>query len=261
LERPRGPLPTRVEETDPLPEAYAATLDEGLRALGITLDADARAAIDGHLRMLLAWTAAINLTAIRDPVAAATLHVLDSLTALPILRARRVEGLLDIGSGGGYPGLPLAAAVPARALLVESIGKKAVFLRTAVEALGRHATIDVEAQRAEVLAEDPRDREAWPAVTARAIASLAEIAEIALPLLAPGGVLVAWKREPLGDEIDAARSLIGTLGGARPIVVPVELPALADHRLVVIEKVAATPRHFPRPPAERRRPMRTPARR
>src|SRR6185295_6018856 len=101
-----------------------------------TLEAHARAAIGDHVRLLLAWTAAINLTAIRDPVAAAREHVLDSLAALPLLRARGTPDLLDLGSGGGFPGVPLAIGLPrARTVLVESVGKKATFLAAVVDAL------------------------------------------------------------------------------------------------------------------------------
>ena len=102
---------------------------------------------------------------------------------------------LDLGSGGGYPGLPLALALPAeRALLVDSIAKKAAFLEVAVAAAGVAGRVEIAAARAESLAADRRHRERWPAVTVRAVASLAELVELAFPLLAPGGVLVAWKR-------------------------------------------------------------------
>ena len=101
LDRPRDPLPTRVADLPLLPPGYASAVDEGLRALRIDLAPGARAAIDDHVRFLLAWTAAINLTAIRDPVDVARLHVVDSLAALPLLRARGSTGLLDIGSGPG----------------------------------------------------------------------------------------------------------------------------------------------------------------
>ena len=132
-----------------------------------------RAAIDGHVRLLLAWTAAINLTAIRDPAEVAIAHVLDSLTAVPLLRAMGIDAFVDIGSGGGLPGLPLAIALPARrALLVESTGKKARFLETAVAAVmpeaqggdvpGSDPPVDVAAVRAEALARDPAHRGAWP---------------------------------------------------------------------------------------------------
>jgi 16S rRNA (guanine527-N7)-methyltransferase len=253
LERPRGPLPTRVQGTDPLPGEYATTLDTGLAALGIDLPAGARDAIDGHVRLLLAWNQAINLTAIRDAVAAATLHVLDSLAAVPLLRSERVERLLDLGSGGGFPGIPLAAALPAEALLVESIGKKAVFLRTTVEAVDLPSRVEVAAERGETLAADPAHREGWPVVVARAVAALPELAELAMPLVAVGGLLVAWKREPLQEEVDAARAIVGQLGGDRPEVVDIELPGLEDHRLVVIRKRSWTPDRYPRSAADRKR--------
>jgi 16S rRNA (guanine527-N7)-methyltransferase len=253
LERPRGPLPTRVQGTDPLPDAYRSTLETGLSTLGIDLAPGVRDAIDGHVRLLLAWNQAINLTAIRDPVAAATLHVLDSLAAAPLLRSEGAERLLDLGSGGGFPGLPLAAALPADALLVESIGKKAVFLRTTVDALELPSRVDVAAERAETLAADPAHREAWPVVVARAVAALPELAELALPLVALDGLLVAWKREPVADEVAAARAIIGQLGGDRPEVVDVPVAGLDGHRLVVIRKRWPTPDRYPRSAADRKR--------
>ena len=109
----REPLPTHVEDTPALPPDYAAAVDAGLAALGLTLEPAQRAAIDGHIRLLLAWTPAINLTAVREPAAAATVHVLDSLTAVGPLRERGIDRFLDLGSGGGLPGIPLAVALPA----------------------------------------------------------------------------------------------------------------------------------------------------
>jgi 16S rRNA (guanine527-N7)-methyltransferase len=253
VDRPRGPLPTRVKDLPPLPAAYHDALDRGLTTAGIDLSDDAREAIDGHARLLLAWTGAINLTAIRDPAAVASLHVVDSLAALAILRDHGVTRLLDLGSGGGYPGIPLAAALPAEVLLVESIGKKAAFLRTAVEATGLAGRVAVAAERSETLAHDARDRERWPAVVARAVAALPELAELALPLVETGGLFVAWKREPLDGELAAAGPMIRELGGAPPDVSPVHAPGLEDHRLVIIRKDEPTPGRYPRPPAERRR--------
>ena len=113
-------------------------LRAGLAAVaGGDLPAAARAAIDDHVRLLLAWNEAINLSGIRAPEMVAREHVLDSLTALRLLRRAGIAEFVDLGSGGGYPGLPLAIALPARrALLVESIGKKARFLEVAVAASG-----------------------------------------------------------------------------------------------------------------------------
>lgn len=254
LDRPRVPLPTRVRDVEPLAAAYAAALDLGLTDLGITLPERARAAIDGHVALLLAWTSAINLTAIREPADVARLHVVDSLAALPVLRAHGVTAFLDLGSGGGFPGLPLAAALPAqRALLVDSIAKKARFLEVAAQATGLDETVAVAPVRAETLARDPRHRGAWPAVTARAVATLAELVELAMPLLAPGGILVAWKRGALDDELAAVGRLPADLGAGDPEIAEVVAAGLAGHRLVVVPKHRSTADRWPRDPAARRR--------
>jgi len=119
LDRP-DPLPTRVDGLPDLPATYAAALDPALTALGVALEPPARRAIDDHVRLLLAWNAAINLTAVRDPAEIAVRHVADSLTGLAALRAAGADRFVDLGSGGGFPGIPLAAALPAdRALLVD----------------------------------------------------------------------------------------------------------------------------------------------
>jgi 16S rRNA (guanine527-N7)-methyltransferase len=250
----REPLPTRVEEVPELPLAATQALDVGLTALGVVLSADARRVIDGQARLLLAWTPAINLTAIRDPEAVATAHIVDSLTALPLLTARRIDRFLDLGSGAGYPGLPLAAALPAaRAVLVEPIGKKARFLEAVVGATGLGASVDVAAVRAEALAADPRHRGQWPAVTARAVASLPELVELAFPLLAPGGFLVAWKRGDLADEVAAAQRALTALGGGSLEGVPVDVPGLPGHVLVVATRTGHIPAVYPRDPSVRRR--------
>ncbi len=254
LDRPREPLPTRVQDLPALPAAYADVLADGLRALALDLPADVRAVIDDHVRLLLAWTEAINLTAIREPAAVARLHVLDSLAAVPLLRERGITRLLDLGSGGGFPGIPLAAALGSdRTLLVDSIAKKIQFLRTVIRATGLERRVAVEGERSEVIARDRRDREAWPAVTARAVTSLSELVELALPLLAPGGVLVAWKREPVDDELDAAAGALTALRAGRPEVIDPEVPGLEGHRLVVVPRGGPIDVRFPRDPAERRR--------
>jgi 16S rRNA (guanine527-N7)-methyltransferase len=182
------------------------------------------------------------------------LHVADSLTAVEPLRARRVESLVDLGSGGGYPGLPLAVALPAtRTLLVESVGKKAAFLETVVGATGLAATVGVAAERAEALAADPRHRERWQAVTSRAVGTIANAVELGFPLLRPGGLVVAWKRLPIDDELAAARRAVAALGGGTIDVVTTRVRGLDDHVLVIATKRGRTAAGYPRDPAERAR--------
>lgn len=254
METEREPLPTRVQDVPSLPPAYADALEPGLLRLELELDPAARAAIDGHVRLLLAWTRAINLTAIREPAAVAIAHVLDSLTAVPWLRARGVDRILDLGSGGGFPGVPIAAALPAAAVtLLEPVGKKAGFLRVVVEATGVADRVTVATARAEALAGDRRQRGTWPVVTARAVATTADLVELAFPLLAPGGALVAWKRGDLEAELAAARRAIEALGGGTLQVRDVGIDELPGHRLVVATRTGRAPDAYPRDPVARRR--------
>ncbi len=165
-----------------------------------------------------------------------------------------MTGLLDLGSGGGYPGLPLAAVLrPERTLLVDSVAKKVGFLHAVVGATGLERRVAAESVRAEVLAQDGRDRGAWSVVTARAVTGMAELIEIALPLLAPGGVLVAWKREPLDAELAAAAGTLAALRAGPVTVHEAGVPGLETHRLVVVPRGGPIDRRFPRDPAERRR--------
>ena len=232
----RAPLPTSLDGLPPLDDSFALTLDAGLLALGLELDLAQRAAIDGHIRLLVAWNEHINLTSIREPAAIAREHVLDSLSAVSVLRRRRVARLADIGSGGGFPGLPLAVALPdVGVTLVESTRKKASFLDAAVGVAGVGSRVAVLPQRAEALAQW-RGLPGFPvdAVTARAVASLDVLAALAAPLLAPGGTLVAWKRGDVAAEIAGARQALARAGFGRPEVVPVDVPGLGDHRLVLV---------------------------
>lgn len=254
MDRPREPLPTRVADTPSLPATYHAALDAGLAGLGLTLSSDARAAIDGQARLLLAWTASINLTAIRDPAAVALAHVVDSLSGVAVLRECDVDRFIDLGSGGGYPGLPIAAVLPAaRALLLEPVRKKASFLSTVVAATGLTATVEAAPVRAEELAVDARHRGRWPAITARAVASLSELVELALPLLSPGGILVAWKQGDLELEWAAAERAMDGLGGDALERRPVEVPGLDGHCLIVATARGRVPADYPRDPGARRR--------
>ncbi len=271
LDRPPDPLPTRVEHNPELPDDYRRALDAGLAALALTVDDAARSIIDGHVRLLLAWNRVINLTAIRDPAGIAIRHVVDSLTALPSLRDRGVSAVVDLGSGGGFPGLPLVAALPARqAVLVESVGKKARFLSTVVEATGLRGTVHVAADRAESLAAP--DLPDGAAVLARGVAPLGELVELALPLLAPGRPLIAWKSGSAVDgpdeELSGARRAIAAIDPGAGLEIEPACPqnadgstpegeaigALRDHRLVIVTRSSGrVDGAWPRDPAQRRR--------
>jgi 16S rRNA (guanine527-N7)-methyltransferase len=269
----RAPLPSSARDLPPLPAEFWSTLDAGLAAADMELPPPARTAIDHHVRLLVAWNAAINLTGLRTPEQIARGHVLDSLIAVSALRRLKAGSVLDLGSGGGFPGLPIAALLPLRRVaLVDSIRKKARFLevaaaevRSTLEAgLDRGPSKVPEilalAERAEDLAEEPDHREGWDLVVARAVGSVAEVAELGLPLVRRGGHVVAWKREgadsDLGHEVADARRIAQAAGGASPRIerlTAAEHVGLPGHCLVIIEKRGHTPDRYPRPAAERRR--------
>jgi 16S rRNA (guanine527-N7)-methyltransferase len=256
-DRSREPLPTRVRGLADLPPRYHEALERGLNQLRIELSASQRSAIDDHVRLLLAWNKAINLTAITEPQRVATHHVLDSLSAVPMFRGFGVDRVLDLGSGGGFPGLPLALAVPLRhVLLLDATAKKAAFLEAAAAIVGMHAPtvqLAVAAARGEVLAHDPGQRGIWPVVTARGVASLGELVELAFPLLQQGGRLVAWKRGDIDAELESAQRGLSALGGGTLEVIDVDLPVLAGHRLVIARRAGRVPDRFPREPRHRKR--------
>jgi 16S rRNA (guanine527-N7)-methyltransferase len=247
----RAALPTDPWALAPLGPAYDDALDAGLSALGLELDPVARRAIEAHLRLLLAWTGAINLTAIRNPEAAARLHVVDSLSALALVRATTPPrpAVLDLGSGGGLPGLPLGIAAGARRVaLVDSITKKVRFLSVAADACravleeggGASGSIEPVLGRAETLGRGSAHRGRWDVVTARAVGPLARLAELGLPFLAPGGMLVCWKRidsgGALAGEVRAAATAIRRAGGRPAEILDDPEPALPGHRLVVVRR-------------------------
>lgn len=215
-------------------------------------------AIERFVALLLAANRRVNLTRVTAPDEVARLHLLDSLAALPLIDAMAPRAVIDLGSGGGIPGLPLALARrDVEWTLVDSVGKKAAILAELAAALGLRNVV-VVADRAEALGRDAAHRERHDLVTARACAALPVLAELALPLLAIGGSLLAWKG-PLADhddEVRRGRAAIGQLGGAELRIVNPGIPVLGGHRFVVVLKKRSTEARFPRRPGEPgRRPL------
>jgi 16S rRNA (guanine527-N7)-methyltransferase len=183
-------------------------------------------------------------TTVRAPAQAVHTHLADSLVALELEAVRNAARVVDIGAGAGFPGLPLAVALPAaEVVLVESAARKCAFIRAAADA-GEIANAEVVAERAEAWSAGLGTRDL---VTARALAPLAVLAEYAAPLLCEGGALMAWKgRRDEQEERDAAAAA-AELGLALEEVRAVHPYAGAEHRhLHVLRKVAPTPARFPR---------------
>lgn len=197
---------------------------------------------------LIAWNEKFNLTAIRDREGIRVKHFLDSLTCLRAFPALQNHKVIDIGTGAGFPGIPLKLYCPGIHLtLVESIGKKATFCRHMAETL-ELKNVDVLALRAEEMGRLPAHREQYDLALARAVAPLPVLAEYLLPLLKRGGKMLAQKGETAPAECQQAEHAIQMLGGRLEKLIPVTLPGVTGERyLVLVEKIAATPPAYPRP--------------
>lgn len=215
--------------------------------VGVNLSARQLAGFARYEQELLEWNERFNLTAIRDPEGIRIKHFLDSLTCWLVMKDSPPGRLADIGTGAGFPGIPLKILQPGLQLtLVESVGKKAEFCRHTVQALGLDR-VEVLQARAEELGLDRKYRECYDWVVARAVANLNTLAEYLLPLTRLGGAILAQKGETGPAEIHAAEHAIQVLGGRLRILQKVNLPGIAEDRyLIVIDKVAATPTGYPR---------------
>jgi 16S rRNA (guanine527-N7)-methyltransferase len=215
--------------------------------LGIRLTQSQISSFNTYEHELLEWNERHNLTAIRDPEKVRIKHFLDSLTCLLVLRDTPMEKIIDVGTGAGFPGLPLKIVCPSIHLtLAESVGKKADFCNHIVKKLGMTG-VEVVQERAETLGQMPAYRERFNWAVARAVAELPVLAEYLLPLVQVGGMILAMKGETAPAEAHASDHAFRLLGGHLRRLVPISLPGVADQRfLVVVDKIAASPANYPR---------------
>lgn len=215
---------------------------------GAALSAVQDEQFDIFLRELLEWNQKFNLTAIREPEEIKIKHFLDSLSVLMAFpKGWTPQGIIDIGTGAGLPGIPLKIIYPqARLTLVESIKKKAGFCEHMVEVLGLK-DVTVSSARAEEIGQDPVHRERYDLALARAVAKMPVLVEFLLPLVNVGGLVVMQKSASAKDEAEASRNAIRLMGGKLETIIPVKLPDVEDERyLVTLKKTRATPAEFPR---------------
>jgi len=214
--------------------------------LGVSLSTRQITAFKRYEEALIEWNSRFNLTAIRDIEGIRSKHFLDSLSCLLILRDG-ASRLIDVGTGAGFPGIPLKIVQRDLHLtLVESVGKKVEFCRYVVKLL-QLENVEVIQARAEELGQNPQYREQYDWAVARAVANLPALMEYLLPLVKIGGAVVSQKGENGPAEAQSAQKAIHMLGGNLRQLHPVALPGVAEERyLIVVDKVAATPPKYPR---------------
>jgi 16S rRNA (guanine527-N7)-methyltransferase len=248
------------------------------QALGISLTESHLQAFSTYYEELISWNTHTNITAITEKQDVIIKHFLDSLTIIPYLNPQphniyphsvsdiasssvhdsnslieqvtpdtssNILKLIDIGTGAGFPGIPLKIVKPElEVTLLEPIGKKVEFLKHIVQTLHLEHIQAING-RAEELGQNPHYRGQFDIVTARAVAHLSTLAEYALPLLKVGGMLICQKNRS-DEELKEAEQAITELGGTLKTQIPVSIPELAERSIIVIEKVAPTPEKYPR---------------
>jgi len=213
---------------------------------GIILDGIMLEQFDIYRRILLEWNENMNLTAITGPLEITVKHFLDSLTLLKAYDIPPSAALIDIGTGAGFPGIPLKIARPdIKLTLLDSREKRLVFLRELSGALGQDDNSFYHA-RAEDAAHLPELRERFDVAAARAVAALPVLCEYCLPFVGVGGVFIAMKGPDCAGEIKAAQSTMALLGGALETVREETLTDAGERVIILLRKTSQTPTKYPR---------------
>lgn len=240
-------------------ETHLAILQEGARQLGFTLTPRQLDQFQLYYETLVDWNNRINLTAITDYDLVQVRHFLDSLTVAVALLSELREAqpsleappptfrLIDIGTGAGFPGVPLKILWPHISLtLNDSVGKKTTFLQELAQALALE-NVQVVTARAEELGQDKLHRQRYDLVTARAVSALPVLSEYCLPLAKVGGLMLAPKKGDISPELSEGKHAAKLLGGRLGKSYPFTLPGDEEPRTVVaVRKVASTPPGYPR---------------
>jgi 16S rRNA (guanine527-N7)-methyltransferase len=236
-------------------------LIEGAGKLGIKLNSRQVEQFELYYRELIEWNKKINLTAIRDYSSVQVKHFLDSLTIALALSEEEVASpgfrMADIGTGAGFPGVPLKIVFPqSRLVLIEPTTKKTVFLNHIIRKLELE-NVEVLNSRAEEAGHLPAYREQFALVLSRAVALLPTLVELTLPFCRIGGRFIGQKKGEIDQEITRAKKAIAVLGGRLDQTKKIELDEFTDARyLVIIDKISSTPSKYPRRPGvPKRRPI------
>lgn len=224
------------------------TLKNRLSTIQVLVSDETAAALTRYHALLMDWNTRMDLTAVLDEDEMLDRHYVDSLSALAIPgMIPQNARLIDVGTGAGFPGMPLAIARPdVQVTLLDSLQKRLTFLQAVIDELGLKNVTLVHA-RAEDGARMPQHRGAYDVAVARAVASLPLLCEYLLPYVKTGGKAVCWKGPAVENELTQGKRAAFLLGAKLGESIPVTIPGRDwEHRLLVIDKTAPTPKTYPR---------------
>ena len=226
------------------------TLIDGAQKIGINLNKEQIKKFSQYLELLIQWNQKINLTSLKTPQEIIIKHFLDSISCIKVFdKYIDIEGIsiIDVGTGAGFPGIPIKIVYPSISLsLLEARKKKTIFLEKIVEEMN-FQRVEILNGRAEAFGKCPDYREKYDIALSRAVASLNTLSEYCLPLVRVGGLFVAQKGRSYREEIDKALKTVQHLGGELIGVENVQIPFINQERyLLVIKKIKDTPSKYPR---------------
>ncbi len=226
---------------------FREELEQAAETYGISLTSHQRGQFGIYYRLLMEWNQKMNLTAITEPHEVAVKHMIDSLSAFDEDDFPENAAIIDVGTGAGFPGIPLKIFRPdLRLTLLDSLNKRISFLQAVVDALQLEQAVCVHG-RAEEAARKKEYREQYDIAVSRAVARLSVLSEYCLPFVKKGGVFLALKGMKYQEEMEEAEKAVKALGGGEMKARAVHLPSLEDKRAVIsVRKLSATPKIYPR---------------
>ncbi|MFT9496806.1 16S rRNA (guanine(527)-N(7))-methyltransferase RsmG [Anaerosolibacter sp.] len=222
-------------------------LTEGAGKLGLTLSEKQTEQLIKYKDLLLEWNEKMNLTAITDEKEVMIKHFLDALSCVTVKQMKEDAKIIDVGTGAGFPGIPLKIYFPKLSLtLLDSLNKRINFLKTVCEDI-EVKNVQFVHGRAEDVGANKQHREKYDIAVARAVAELNVLSEYCLPFVRVGGYFICQKGPSIHEEIERGKKAIEILGGRIVDRKDISLPfSEITHNIVIIEKVRNTPTKFPR---------------